>query len=232
MAKKIILLLLGLLVIGKGFSQLYGDIYEGDRLTRLDNVLIKVSGPSSSQFLTNKTYSLDLERGNYTIKATHYTEGKIDYISEERVSYDGAAKKFDLLLIPNDLFELTPKQNSTANQTQSIPKESQIMKTEYLIIGAMGIGTLAIIAAVLFVYSKRKKTMQNTKDELPPLKQEEREVLKIISENEGKIYQKELREILNYSEAKMSILIGELEKRGEISREKIGRDNLLKTKNH
>jgi uncharacterized membrane protein len=47
-----------------------------------------------------------------------------------------------------------------------------------------------------------------------------------------KMYQKELREILNYSEAKMSILIGELEKRGEISREKIGRDNLLKAKNH
>jgi uncharacterized membrane protein len=232
MAKKIILPLLTLLMIGIGFSQLYGDIYEGDNLTKLDNVLIKINGSDSTQFLTNKTYSINLDEGNYTIKATHYHEGKIDYITEERITYDGSNKKFDLVLVPNELFELTPKQNNTNNQTQSIPKESQGVKTEHLIIAVMGIGIVAVIAAFLFLYGKRKKPNEITKEELAPLKQEEREILKIISENGGKMYQKELREILNYSEAKMSILIGELEKRGEISREKIGRDNLLKAKNH
>lgn len=225
---KIILPLLVLLIIGNGFSQLYGDIYEGDNLTKLDNVLIKISGASSTQFLTNKTYSINLNEGNYTIKATHYREGKIDYITQEQVSFDGSSKKFDIVLVPNELFELTPKQNNTVNKKENIQEENQALKTEHLIAG--GLGILILVAILLFANSRKRKISEAAKAEAP-LKQEEREVLRIISENEGKIYQKELREILNYSEAKMSILIGELERRGEIIREKIGRDNLLKIKN-
>lgn len=226
MAKKMLLPLLTLLMIGIGFSQLYGDIYEGDKLTRLDNVLIKISGTNSMQFLTNKTYSINLSEGNYTIRATHFREGKIDYITEDQVSFDGSSKKFDIVLIPNELFELTPKQNNTTNQTSEIPREDLGIKIENLIIA--GVGSLILVAIFLFAYGRRKKPSDAPKTELPPLKHEEKEVLRIIGENNGKMYQKELREILNYSEAKMSILIGELEKRGEISREKIGRDKLLK----
>jgi uncharacterized membrane protein len=60
-----------------------------------------------------------------------------------------------------------------------------------------------------------------------PLSTELREVLDVIRGRKGRITQKDLRNRLEYSEVKVSLLLSELEKRGLIKKFKNGRENIV-----
>lgn len=53
------------------------------------------------------------------------------------------------------------------------------------------------------------------------------EVLKIIEEEDGRTTQKEIRKKIPLSEAKISLLIAELEHKGKIKKIKKGRGNII-----
>jgi len=60
-----------------------------------------------------------------------------------------------------------------------------------------------------------------------PLSAELLEILDIIRGHKGRITQKDLRSRLDYSEVKVSLLLSELEKRGNIKKFKNGRENIV-----
>jgi uncharacterized membrane protein len=60
-----------------------------------------------------------------------------------------------------------------------------------------------------------------------PLSEDLEGVLYIIRSHKGQITQKELRSRLNYSEVKVSTMLSELEKRGQIKKLKNGRENIV-----
>jgi uncharacterized membrane protein len=60
-----------------------------------------------------------------------------------------------------------------------------------------------------------------------PLSADLREILDIIRGHRGRITQKDLRNRLEYSEVKVSLLLSELEKRGMIKKLKNGRENIV-----
>ena len=60
-----------------------------------------------------------------------------------------------------------------------------------------------------------------------PLSAELLEILDIIRGHKGRITQKDLRSRLEHSEVKVSLLLSELEKRGEIKKFKNGRENIV-----
>ncbi len=53
------------------------------------------------------------------------------------------------------------------------------------------------------------------------------EVVELIRKEGGRITQKELRKKLGYSEAKMSLIIADLERRGIVEKVKKGRGNII-----
>ncbi|MBI5224202.1 hypothetical protein HY990_07320 [Candidatus Micrarchaeota archaeon] len=232
-------------------ATLSGDIYSAEGSLKLNNTIIKIEGPISTQTMANEKYTLELPEGTYDLTATHYKQGKIDYIAKEHVRVNQSQTKFDLVLIPYELYSLTPqadpdltkltRQNQTTNtnQTNSNPEPKNNEQNQTGIVLVLGVfGILAIAALGLFFVSKNRNrtkspesqesehTIRIDEDYVPD--REAREVLKRINDNEGRIYQKELRDSLNWSEAKMSITIAELEKGGCVKRIRKGRDNLLK----
>lgn len=221
------LLIMVVAIFSIGFCALFGDIYEGDNLTKIDQVLLKIEGGANTQFLTSKNYSINIPNGTYKITATHFRDGKIDYITKEEINFDGGERKFDLVLIPVELYQLTPVTNESNNQPTPKPVEEKQPNNEliYLAVG----GVLLIAAGIIWKLKNKSPRGQANADieNNTPLNKELREMINIINENSGTMYQKELREILNYSEAKMSISISELEKRGQIKRVRKGRDNLI-----
>ncbi len=74
--------------------------------------------------------------------------------------------------------------------------------------------------------SKEEKTKHKIKEH--ELDEKGKKVLKILKENEGRMIQKELRNIFNFSETKMSLVITKLESLGLVKRIKKGRENILK----
>ncbi len=236
MTKAQLRILIILMLSSSVFSNaIYGEIINADNFTKLNNTVIRIDGQITEQFTADGQYSVDLEPGSYTFTAVHYSNGKVDYIDKENVSVNGSQTRFDLVLIPYDLYLITPQQHSdvaaVANDT-SLPAPAQPDSNPvspapdqsiFLIIGG-----LLVIGSIALVYILvRRKTVNNSEEAYLP-DEEARLMLKIIRENEGRMYQKELRGILNWSEAKMSVTVSELESAGLIKRIKKGRDNLLK----
>ncbi len=92
------------------------------------------------------------------------------------------------------------------------------------------LGVLLIAALALFILIKKYLRFGSLLGAKKELGQDEMAVLKIIKENEGRMEQKTLRDILRYSESKMSLLLTELEVTGYVKRFKKGRENIIKLK--
>ena len=81
--------------------------------------------------------------------------------------------------------------------------------------------------------AESRKTETEIETKVGPEKQfaldeDSQNVLKILRENEGRMVQRDIRKILNFSETKMSLIIAELEACGLIKRIKKGRENIIK----
>ncbi len=85
-----------------------------------------------------------------------------------------------------------------------------------------------IVLAVLVVYVRRKHAGEKTvADVFPVLKEDEQEVMRFIIDNEGEVEQRDIVDSLDYSKAKISRLVSDLEDRSLVVKEKRGRVNVV-----
>ena len=63
---------------------------------------------------------------------------------------------------------------------------------------------------------------------ITPIPDDLQEIIDIINANDGRITQKDLRSKLKYSEAKVSLMVSDLEQRGVIEKFKKGRGNIIR----
>ncbi len=92
---------------------------------------------------------------------------------------------------------------------------------EYLILVA-----LLILAAGLYIY--RKKGSDRNSINYDELKEDQIEVVELITENNGEMLQKDIVEESDYSKAKISGVVSELEEKDIVEKTKEGRSNKVK----
>lgn len=194
--------------------QVYGDIYEAGSLERLDSVVLTVSADHYSyrQVFGSSNYSIDLPDGRYDIQVEHYSDGVLTHEFNESVNLNGQKARMDFVLEP-------------------IP--SPVDLRLYAIAGGLIIIVLIIIHRILLRdFPTKKQTLDDISEKVEKktidLDNEAKKVLEIIESHEGRMTQKELKEILNYSDSKMSLIIAELEHFGLIKKFKRGRGNIIK----
>lgn len=203
-----------------------GSIYSLDSFEKINNTILKFDGKSSYQlFSRNGTYSLELEPGTYNLTAFHLENGKVDYVTYEKITVGTENQTFDIVLMPPDFFESEVFPNLDVEVVQK--------KQEVNIISIF-LALLIISLAIAIILSRKYIASANAKKETQANKEvlgeDEMKVLRILKENEGRIEQKMLRDILKFSESKMSLLLTELEVSGYIKRFKKGRENIVKLK--
>ncbi|TDA28108.1 MAG: hypothetical protein DSO01_01480 [Archaeoglobi archaeon] len=153
----------------------------------------------------NGSYSFEVKPGKYTIIAKSK-----NLIAVENVTVEGNTR-FDLILFPElEIPEEVPE----------IPEMPEEKDYSYFAIFVCLAGIMAIA-----VLKKRKKK----KEEIFP--EDLKAVVEVIKANGGRITQKELRKRLGYSEAKMSLIIADLERRGIVEKVRKGRGNIIFLKN-
>jgi len=224
-----------------------GEIVNGDSLEKMDNVLItmeKQDGSLLVQKFFNQKYSIDIQSGNYVLRAYHYSNGSVDYYNQYKLHVTEQQMNFDLILFPYELAQLIPDSNPPPfSNSSSIPQQTAFGSSDihnYLSVLA---GVVLIIGVFLRLpeFINKNKSHNNEpsepkKNALPEINENEpieldddcKKVMKILSENEGRMVQKEIREILNFSETKMSLVVTELEACGIVKRIKKGRENVIK----
>lgn len=89
---------------------------------------------------------------------------------------------------------------------------------------------LVLIAAGLALYIRRSRSEDTIASVFPVLKDDEKDVIRYMVEHDGECGQKDLVDELDYSKAKISRLVKDLEERNLVTKIKEGRRNRLKLK--
>ncbi len=196
-------------------AEISGKSYSPE-LKLLKNVIVEINTQPKQIAVTDPSYSFTVSPGNYIIKAKY--ENNEEYYLEENVtvSQDG---KFSHDLI---LFYQLEDEDMDLPEVDDLNLTPKTSKTWLIII--------FLIAIIIGFFSKNvfKKNIEVKEQEISQeLKDDLKQVLEILKQNNGRINQKDLRKNLNLSEAKVSLMISELESLNKVKRIKKGRANVV-----
>lgn len=225
------ILLLVLLAAAVQAAALSGAIYAYDTLENVNDTIVKFQGQNAYQVISaNGTYSLEIAPGAYNVTAVHFENGTLAYYTKERLVVGEGSQKFDLVLFEPDWFDSTelPKFEGLELPAPAIAPQAAPpwWRVALGLLVLVAIAVVIILALVVRKYTNFGRAPAEKKE----LDQDGIKTLKIIKDNEGRMEQKQLRAILDFSESKMSLLLTELEVSGHIKRFKKGRENIIKLK--
>ncbi len=186
-----------------------GNIYDIN-LNPAKNTVIKITTtPEQTYVSKDSTYMLSIPEGKYIITATYEKDStKYSYKKEIRVVEEGTYV-LDLILYPGDIGDIPVEE----------PQKSYSYVWFYFLI-------IVIISLIAFIIYKFKPKLKKK-----PVKKEEddltKQVLQYIKDQGGRITQKDIRKKFPASEAKISLIITELEHKGTVEKIKKGRGNII-----
>jgi len=216
-------------------ATLKGTIYN-EELVIENNVLVEINTVPIQKYLAAEgSYSFELPQGKYTLTARKGFE----IVSEEIEIIAEGEYVFDLFLLPDfvdedELWQDTEEQLFTEDELATKNRT-----WAYIVAG------LIFLLALWRIYRARKKygslwkfrkhhqmeakkTIEQHQEELAQEPGYLDEVIEVIKKHDGRISQLELRrEMLHLSEAKISLIVTELEHKGKIEKVKKGRGNVI-----
>jgi len=215
MKRVIFCLVLFVLLVGSVNAMVIsGEIY-GPDFELVEEVLVKISSDSgvlSSMVSKNGEYSFEVESGNYIIEAEVFDNGVIIFAGEEEIEVSEVELEIDLVVLPfiDENFDFDVDTNIEDNGN-------------FLIISVI----IILVILILFYLNKKGLLKLERKGKKEDLPKDLRDMIKLIEKKGKRINQVDLRSELPYSEAKVSLMISDLEERGLIKRIKKGRGNIL-----
>ena len=222
-------ILLFLVVIGSvNAATIHGTVYDWGSLEPV-NAFVEVNSiPKQSLVAINGEYSFELSQGSYTIKAVIFG-GESRLTAEENITIAREGDSvLDLILFPELVDDELINEDEFDVDT-SIFEEPVVPPILAIII--IVAGTLTIY---LFTKNKgKKKEVKEDKiieERVEEIKKEEpdlEKLVEIIKKHGGRATQKQIRKEIPLSEAKVSLMISELEHNGIIKKIKKGRGNIL-----
>ena len=199
------------------FSQLvfsatiYGTIYDLS-LDKAKDVRVEINTEPKQLYVSkNGSYAFNVPNGNYKVEAKQYIGNFLEASVLENITVkDDGNYVLDLILFPSldedeleyDIDIIDPFPETRAN-------------IQLLIL-------FFVIAFIVF-YIIRKVRFKAKKEEDTDLEK----IIKIIKQEGGRTTQKHIRKQIPLSEAKISLMIDELEHKGVIEKIKKGRGNII-----
>ncbi len=241
-SRGLLIILVIALISGAHAATVEGTIYAWSDFEKpLKNAILEINSvPVQSKVSTDGTYVFDnLPPGNYTIKAKYYRNNVLELAEEEQIQIVESEGKFniDLLLFPPTDPEL--EYLGDLNLTGNIDIKSESDPTYYIFLVFILIGACI---AIYYLYNRSMKTkttaavevsnesVSQKPDALPKttdLPEDLDALYALIVKNGGRVTQKDLRGDMKCSEAKVSLMLDDLEDRGYIKKIKKGRSNII-----
>jgi uncharacterized membrane protein len=223
-------------------STVHGYVYEWSTLGLVTNATVQLdsaSGTRQQMVTTSGFYSFNLSPGDYVLIARSGSGQDILYARENvSIGQDGDIV-LDLILFP--LSDLTDLELLDEDVEVTVPEEPADNTLMIVIGGSVFIVALAGALVIGFILLRKKKEEAHLAEPdeeisapvtVPPasmagLSDDLKQVVAIIEKNGGRITQLDLRKSLSYSEAKVSLMITDLESRGILRKVKKGRGNVI-----
>jgi len=195
-------------------------------LDELDKAVVTIdTEPQQTSVSRGGVYSFELSPGTYTINAVFYGEDTT-YEAEEEIKIKKEGNfRIDLILTPNLDQEILGEDNNEFEELNT----DFTLEEERGINWGMIITLIAIMLIILYFHlSKSHFIREVDESELKSENEEELErVLKFLKNFGGRATQKDIRKKFPSSEAKISLMITELESKGLVKKIKKGRGNII-----
>jgi len=213
---KIFLLILTSLIFFISISQgavIHGKIYSWEDFSILPNTVVTINTTPEQRVVSDDgSYSFNVSLGNYRIEAFYYINGELKYYASENITVrTEGSYNIDLLLFP-----VLPEINNSLGE---INFEVSVEERNYILYPIF-----IAIAILIFAYFKLRIRKRDVKKDVP---EDLKMLVEEIKKAGGRVTQKELRERLKISEAKLSLMLADLERRGVIEKVKKGRGNII-----
>ena len=194
-----------------------GSVYDLE-LNTLSQAIVEIdTTPNQVMVSRNGTYRFSAPPGNYIITAHHI---KLDLIANESITIKQEGEYvLDLILFPD-----LEAEEELLNETLDV-----VEYEEPISFPARALIVLIILAALVFLAWKyfRKRIPEKKEEKKPVIKADLEDILAFVRKEGGRTTQKDLRRAIPYSEAKISLMIAELESQGKLKKIKKGRGNII-----
>ena len=214
---KLLVFLMLFMVILSGLASaatIKGDVYDLS-LNKVKDVVISIdSTPKQSVVAKDGSYSFSLGKGTYTLSVKS-EKGSVEETIE--IDEDGIFN-LDLILFPAD------EEIEDLDLEVDIEEESNI-----LLISVIILLVLLIIALLYWRFKPKKKVEEKNKEsnEVIDDSSDLDNLIEFIKGEGGRTTQKDIRKKFGLSEAKISLMITELEHKNKVKRIKKGRGNVV-----
>ena len=208
----IVALLLPSLVLA---ATIHGTVYNWKTLDVLSGAIVEINTVPQQTVVAKPSYTFNVPNGDYEITAT---DTKTGYVAKEniKVTQDGDFTVDLLLTLPE----------ADLPEEPDVETPTDFEGTNTILIAAIA---LALIYLIYTYYNRQTvQTAQPSQTQPLALDTDLRKALKIIQDANGRITQKDLRMKMPYSEAKVSLILDDLENRKLIKRFKKGRGNIIR----
>jgi len=219
----VVLLILVALIASSAYAAvIHGTVYDLD-LNAVSQAVVEINTiPNQVMVAKNGTYSFNVPQGNFVISANLSKLGLS--ASEEITVKQEGSYVLDLILFP-DISE----EESLMNESLDVVVYEEPSAPQYWMWAIPVLVLLAVVAAVYWKkHRKESKTSgKGPSEERKQAKPDLAEIIAFIKKEGGRTTQKELRKAIPYSEAKISLMIAELESKGKVKKIKKGRGNII-----
>jgi len=225
-------LLLFLFICTVQAATLQGVVYDYS-FDRIDNVQVQLGGEKD---ITEKgEYSFEVGTGTHTIVAKRYSEAGRLISSETDTIEITEDKVYVLDLI---LFESLEEDEQLLEETDKLDVSLEEDKPSALVGAYMLLFRIFVVIVIVYAFFrffskfKKKHIKQELKQETKPEKtaDDADNVLKFIKEQGGRVTQLDIRKKFPSSEAKISLIVTDLEEQGKVKKIKKGRGNIIISK--
>jgi len=195
-----------------------GKVYSWDTFEPLKNCIVVINTtPEQRIIAVNGSYYFQVQPGTYILEV-YYPGDPPLYANETIVVKTNGTYRIDMLAQP-----VIEKVNLSVPELNFEIDERA--KKDNILIPILLVSLLTIFGSYYYFSKRRGKEERTSMEEGLP--DDLKEILEIIRRHGGRITQKDLRKITGFSEAKMSLMIADLERRGLVERVKRGRGNII-----
>ncbi|MEM4215389.1 MAG: hypothetical protein QW484_03460 [Candidatus Pacearchaeota archaeon] len=219
-------------------ATIQGNIY-GPDLEIAKKAIVEInSTPKQSLVANTGHYSFVVPQGSYEIEAFYTIQGTLLYDKEIITVPAEGSFTLDLILFETPDIEDIEFDESELKMIEDLLKERK--KTDWTLIGGIiAILLLAFIIIYLILRERKKaksikrrrkfraKAIKEKLEEEKPIGDEAMKKTLEILKRERRVTQKDIRKELKLSEAKMSLIIADLEAQGKVRKIKRGRGNII-----
>jgi uncharacterized membrane protein len=199
-------------------AQIYGTVYDFG-LNKAYNSIVEINSTPAQRIVANAgSYEFNVPAGVYRISAE-----KGDEFIEEIIEIGEGRFVRDLILLPDLEEDLIENGDELPPIDESLDIISQKPTYQWI----LWLIVFVILGFVVWKVSRAPTKVIEKKIKEVVVSDDLERLIKFIDKHNGRVLQKDLRKEFPYSEAKISLMVDELEAKGVVKRVKKGRGNII-----